>query len=133
MLAELDADGFKAAQVHVLDVGRRRLENHLILKMFVQAIGVFAVTAIRRAARGLHIRDAIRCWAENAQERFRVHGARANFGVVGLLEDATLVSPEVHEFENETLKGKAGDFLLKFYFSFQEASKSWRIASLRSA
>src|SRR5215471_3694570 len=101
--------------------------------MFVQAVGVLAVASIGRPARWLDISDAIGSGTEDTKERFRVHGAGANFGVVGLLENAPLVSPEVHEFENEILKGKAGDLFLKFYFSFQETSKSSRIPSLRSA
>src|SRR4029077_1471434 len=98
VLAEADADGFQATQVQFLDVAGSRLKDGLILKMFVESVWVLAIASIGGSTRWLDVSDAIGSGTEDAKERFRVHGAGANFGVVGLLEDAPLVPPEVHEF-----------------------------------
>jgi hypothetical protein len=105
VLAEIDADGFEAAEIDGLNVGRRRLEDDLILKVLVEAVGIFTVAAVSGAARWLDVGDAIGRGAEDTEEGFRVHGAGTDFGVVGLLEDAGLASPELHELEDEILKG----------------------------
>ena len=51
----VDADGFQRAKVEVLQIGRRGFDDHLILIIMLQAVGVFAIAAIGWAARGLHI------------------------------------------------------------------------------
>ena len=94
----------------------------MILEVFVEAIGIFAVAAIGRAARRLHVGHAIRRGTEDAKESFGMHCAGANFGVVRLLEHAAFFSPELHELEDQVLEGKprfglASSFTLAFKLS----------------
>src|SRR5229473_2910682 len=81
MLLEVDADGSETFQVDVLDVDRRRLQDHLKLGMLVEAIRIFSVTTVGGPTTGLNISDAISMRAEHAQKSLRVHGARADFHV----------------------------------------------------
>jgi len=115
--AEINANGAEAAQVEVLDVRGRGLEDHLILKVFVEAIGIFAVAAVGRAAGRLYEGNSIGILAENTEESFGVHGAGADFGVVGLLENAALGVPEVHEFKDQLLKVRPFGFALPSSFT----------------
>ena len=93
VLCEIDADGFEAAQILIDHVVGRRLQDHLQLLVLVQAIGIFAVTAVGGTAAGLHVRDAIWLGPEHAQKRFGAHGARADFHVVRLLNDGSRGRP----------------------------------------
>jgi hypothetical protein len=88
--------------------------------MLVQAVGILAVPPVGGPTRRLDIGHAIGSGAEDAEEGFRMHGARAYFGVVGLLENAALAIPEVHQLEDQVLEGGAQGPLpgLKFYFRF---------------
>lgn len=61
-----------------------------------------------------------------------MHGARANFHVIGLLKNTTLINPEVRELQNQILKIEAFGFLFKFYFNFQVVSNSSRVIKRRS-
>ena len=122
--AQVDADGSEAAEVQILNIGRRGLQDHLILKMLVEPIGVFAVATVGGPTGWLHVADAIGCGTEDAEKSFRVHGAGADLGVVGLLEDAALLVPVMHELEDKFLKSESVKLGLgfKFYFSCHEDS-----------
>ena len=47
---EVDADRGEAAEVQLLQVGRARLQDHLILVIMLQPVGVLAIAAVGRAA-----------------------------------------------------------------------------------
>src|SRR5579864_3007176 len=61
--------------------------------MFIEAIGIVAVAAIGGTAAGLHVGNVVRLGAEDTEERFRSHSARADLDVVGFLDDAAAVGP----------------------------------------
>ena len=65
----------------------RGLQDHLELRVLVEAVGIVAIAAVGGTAAGLHIRDAVRLGAEHAEERLRSHGAGADLDVVRLLDD----------------------------------------------
>ena len=90
-------------EVKVLNVGRRRLEDDLILHVLEEAIGILAVAAVGRTTRGLNITDAVRFGAEHPEKRFRRHGSGANFHIVRLLQHATVAGPEILQTEYEFL------------------------------
>ena len=46
VIGEIDAERFERPQVDVLDVGRRRLDDHLVLVVVAQAVGVLAVAPV---------------------------------------------------------------------------------------
>src|SRR6266852_4046108 len=127
-----DAPGAQAPQVNVLNIDRRGLEDYLKLGMLIQPVGVLAVAAVGGPTTGLNISDAISVRAEHAQESFRVHCACAYFDVVRLLQDATLLHPELRELQYQILEIEALRSFLKFYFNFQVVSKSSRVIRCRS-
>src|SRR6267378_5506713 len=100
--------------------------------MLVQAIGILSIATVGGPTTRLHVRDPIVAGAEDAKKSFRMHGARADFHVVRLLEDATLLHPELGELQEQVLEGEPFRPLLKFYFNFQVCSKSSRVISRRS-
>ena len=83
----------KRAQVEVLDVVGRRLQDHLVLVVLLEPEGVLAVAAVVGPDRRLDVAGAPRLRAEHAQERGRVRGARADLGVVRLHDRAALLLP----------------------------------------
>ena len=89
----VDAERRQALQVQVLHVGRRRLQDHLVLLVLVEAVRVLAVAAVGRPARRLHVGDLPRLRPQHAQERLRVHGARADLGVPRLVDEAAALRP----------------------------------------
>ncbi len=106
VLAQVDADGGQRRKIEVLHVGGRRLEDDLKLHVLEEAIGIFSVAAVSRTPRGLHVADAIGLGAKHAEKRFGRHGAGADFDVVGLLQHATVVCPEILQAKDEFLKGQ---------------------------
>src|SRR5947207_1917639 len=74
--------------------------------MLEQAIRIFAVAPVFRAARWLHVRGAPRFRTERAQKRRGVRCTGADFHVVGLQERAALAAPVVLQRQNELLKGR---------------------------
>jgi len=104
VLAQVDANGAQRCEVEVLHIGRRRLEDDLILHVLEEAIGILTVAAIGGAARGLNVSDAIGLGAEHAKECLGSHGASADFNIVGLLQNATVIGPKTLQTKNEFLK-----------------------------
>jgi hypothetical protein len=129
---EMDADGPKALQINILDVDGRRFEDDLKLRVLVEAVGILAIAAVGGPTAGLHIANAVSVRPEDAEKRFRMHSARANFHIVRLLQDATLLHPKMGELEYQILKRQTLFALFKFYFNFQAVSKSSRVTSRRS-
>src|SRR4029077_15112262 len=127
MRAQVDADGGETPQVDVLDVGWRRFKNYLKLRVLVKAIGIFAVATVGGPTAGLHIRNAVGRGSEDAEKRFRVHGASTDFDIVRLLQDATLLHPEMRERQNQILEVQPTGLMFKFYFNFQVVSKNSRV------
>src|SRR4051794_7008657 len=95
MLLGFGAEGAQRFNVEVLNLERRRLEDHLELMKLLRAVGVLAVTPVGRAARRLDEGDVPRLGAEGAEERGWVVGAGADLGVVRLHEQATTLRPEL--------------------------------------
>ena len=131
-LQVLRAERKQRLEVLILDVQRRRLENHLKLRMFIKAIGILSVASVGGPTARLHKSRAIRIWSEHAQKGFRVHGASAYFYIVRLLKNTTVLDPEMRERQNQILKIQTLGPIFKFYFSFQVVSKNSRVCRFRS-
>ena len=95
MILQADSDGAKTFQIDILDVHRRRLEDHLKLKVLVETVRVLPVTAVGGPTTGLDISDAVRVRTQDAKEGFWMHRACAYLNVIGLLEYATLFHPKL--------------------------------------
>src|SRR6267143_2967840 len=100
--------------------------------MLVEAIGILAVAAVGGPTARLDVPDAVRIRAEDAEKRLWVHRAGTDLDIVGLLEDAALLHPELRELQDQVLEGKALRPFLKFYFNSQVISKSLRVTKRRS-
>ena len=92
--------------------------------MLVEAVGVLAITAVCGAATGLHVGNAIWRGAEDAKECFGMHGAGADFDIVGLLKYAALIDPEMRKLEDQVLEIEA-TFGSSFALAFK-SSPTWR-------
>ena len=87
-----------------MDVGGRRLEDDLQLVVLFEAVRILAVSAVCRSPGRLDVGDPVGFGSEHPQECFGMHGARADFDVIGLLQNAALPAPEIHHRLNEILK-----------------------------
>jgi hypothetical protein len=56
VVLEVEAQGFERAQVELENIPRRWLEHDLVLVVVLHPVGIVAVAAILRTARGLHVR-----------------------------------------------------------------------------
>ncbi|MNN44140.1 hypothetical protein D3C81_1584180 [compost metagenome] len=101
----VDADGGQRAEIQLLQVVRVRLQDDLILVIVLQPVGVLAIAAVARTARGLNIGGLPRLGTERAQHSRRVQGAGADLDVVGLQNSAALVAPVFVQGQDQVLEG----------------------------
>ena len=92
-VVEVDPERLERAEVEVEHVVGRRLEDHLVLEVVLEAERVLAVAAVGRADHRLDVGRLPRLRAEAAQERRRIQRARAELGVVRLHDHAAVVGP----------------------------------------
>ena len=103
---EVKSEGFERTDVQLQDVGRGRLEHHLVLVIVLQAVRVLAIATVFGAAAGLHVGGLPGLGAERAQEGGGMRGAGAHFHVVGLQQRAALGVPVGLQFQNDLLEGQ---------------------------
>ncbi len=104
MLARVDAQGLQRAQVQLLRVAGVGLEDDLELVVHLHAVGVLAVAPIIRADGGLYVGHVPRLRAQHAQGGGGVERAGAHLLVIGLPDEAALLSPEVLQAEDDGLE-----------------------------
>lgn len=90
MAVRVDPDGAVAVQQQFLAFFRRGLQQHLILVIMLEPVGVFPIAAIRRAAAGLHISGFPGGAAQRPQRGVGGQRARTNFLIIGLKNGAPL-------------------------------------------
>ena len=100
----IDADRFQRIEIQILDVRRRRLQDHLKLVVVLQPVRIFAIAAILGTPRRLHISGIPRLRPERAQRGGRMERARSNLHIVGLQNDAAPVRPVLLQRKNEPLE-----------------------------
>jgi hypothetical protein len=108
VLQRIDADRLEAAEVELLQVRRVGLQDHLVLIIVLQPVGVFAVTAVGRAAAGLDVGGVPRLRPERAQRGRRMECARAHPHVIRLQDQAALRAPVIVEREDHVLEASGG-------------------------
>ncbi len=104
MRERVDADGAEALEIEFLDVTRRRLQDHLILVIMLQTVGVFAVAPVGRTAAGLHECGVPRLRPQRAQRGCSVESTRPHAHIIGLQNHTALRAPEVMEVQDHVLK-----------------------------
>lgn len=71
----------------------------------LHAIRIFAVSSIRGTPAWLGISSPPGLRAQGPEERSGMKGARPHFQIIGLVDNAALLCPEVMQRENEILEG----------------------------
>src|SRR4029079_14053166 len=101
-----DSNRVEALQIKVLNVGRRRLEDHLELIIVLKPVGILAIAAVLGPARGLDIGCTPRLRPERAQGGRGMECRRSHLHVVRLEDDAALVGPKPLKLQDQVLKGQ---------------------------
>ena len=104
MLAQVDTDRLEASHVLLDHVGGGRFQNHLKLHVLIETIRIVAVAAVGGASAGLHIGGAIGLRAKHAEESLRAHGARADFHIERLLDNASALAQVLFEAQDHLLE-----------------------------
>jgi hypothetical protein len=78
-----------------LDVNRSWLKYYLKLRVLIEAVRIFAIPSVGWPAARLNIGYAIGFPPDHPKEGLRVHGARAYFYVVRLLQQASAFNPKI--------------------------------------
>ena len=104
VLLRIDSEGGQRFEIQILDVVRRRLQDHLELIVTVDPERVLAVAAVHRASGGGAVCDAPRLRPEDAEEGVRVHRPRPDLHVVRLLQHGPLRGPELLQRQDQLLK-----------------------------
>src|SRR5690606_23757271 len=94
------------ADIEIDDLGRRRLQHHLILIIVLQPVRVLAIAAILGTTRRLHIGGTPGFRPDGAQKGRRVRCARPHFHVIGLKQRTTLLVPVLLQRKNDLLKSE---------------------------
>ena len=86
--------------------GGRGLQDHLILVIMLEPVGVLAIAPVGRPARGLDIGGLPRLRPERAQRGGGVEGAGAHLHVVGLEDHAALRAPIIVQRQDQLLEAE---------------------------
>ena len=100
----VDADRRQRAEIELLQVRRVRLQDHLVLVVMLQPVGVFAVAAVLRPPRRLHIGGLPALRPERAQRGGRVERAGPDLHVVRLQHQAAIVGPVIVQRQDQPLE-----------------------------
>ena len=101
----VDPHRFQRFQVDLLRVARIWLEDHLVLVVLLQAVGVFAIAGVIRADGWLHVSHDPGFRSEHAQEGGRVVGSRSHLRVIRLPDQAAAARPEILQVDDKILEG----------------------------
>ncbi len=92
------------AQVKLLHILGRRLQDHLVLVIVLQPVGILAIAAIGGPAGGLDIGRVPGPGPQGSQGRGGMESARAHLIVIGLQDQAALPRPIVLQGQNKVLE-----------------------------
>ena len=98
------ADRRQRFEIKLLDIRRRRLQDHLELGVMLQPVGIFTIAAVLWSPRRLHIGGVPGFRTKCAKRRGRVKCARAHFHVVGLQENAAVIGPITLQRQDQSLE-----------------------------
>ena len=104
VIGRLNAKGLQGGEVGLLNAIGRWLDQHLVLEVVLGAVGVIAVAAVGGTSAGLRVGHGPGFRTDGPQHRVRTHGARPLFRVIGLQQQAALVSPEAVEGADDVLE-----------------------------
>ena len=106
MQPHIDADRGEAAEVEVLEVGRARLQDDLILVIMLEPVGILAVAAVGGGGGRAGRKRRFQVSGPSARKRRRgVERARPHLHVVGLEDQAAVAAPVIVERQDHALEG----------------------------
>ncbi len=91
---QIDPDRHQRLEIHLLNIYRWRLQDHLQLRMTKQPIRILPIPPIRRPPRRLRISDPHRFRPQHPQKSIWRHRPRPHLNVIRLLQHAPAVRPE---------------------------------------
>ncbi|GBF30920.1 hypothetical protein MnTg04_00871 [bacterium MnTg04] len=106
MNQRIDTQRKQRPEIQILDIRRRRLDDHLKLVVMLEAKWVVAIASIGRPAGGLYVCRTPRLGSDRAQKSRRMKGSGAHFLVVGLQQHATLRGPVLLQGQDQILKSQ---------------------------
>src|SRR5262249_14915279 len=101
----------EGAEIEILDLEWRRLQQHLELVVMLQAEWILAVPAVGRTAAALDVGGAPRFRTDGAKKRGRMKRTGAHLHVIRLHEHTALTGPVALQGEDQILErgGRPGD------------------------
>src|SRR2546422_9735959 len=105
MFAEPDPHLGETAQIRVLDIVGRRLENNLVLVVLEETVRILSVPAIGRPPGWLHERDPPWLRTQRPQESCGIHPGRHPLSLLRLLADTTPFRPGPFQSRDDLLEG----------------------------
>ena len=94
VFARRDTEVIEALKIERQHVFRCGLQDYLILVIRAEPEGVFGVSAIGWPAHRFYVCDLPRFWPEASQKGCGVKSACADFNVIRLLDDASVIRPK---------------------------------------
>jgi hypothetical protein len=104
MVKGVDPKGLQAIEIDFLDVEGRGFDNHLILIIVLEPVGILSVSAIGRSPRGLNIGHSPRLRTQGPEKGGRMKGPGTYLHVIGLLDNTSLICPESLQGKDQFLK-----------------------------
>ena len=98
-----------------LDVLGRGFQDHLVLVIVLEAVGVLAVAAVGGPPGGLHVGHVPGFRPQDPEEGGGVEGARPHLDIVRLLDDTAPRRPEALQGHQQFLKSHPASPLKKKY------------------
>src|SRR4029079_1923084 len=105
MFFALDTDRLDRVEIEILQIIRRGLEDDLKLVIVLQTVGIFSITSVLGAARGLNESGTPRFRPQRAKRGGGVKRPCPDLHVIGLQDHAALLRPVMLQRENQILKG----------------------------
>ncbi len=121
MIQGIEPQGFQAVEIEFLNILGRGLEDHLVLIVVLQAVGVLAVAPVGGPAAGLHIGHVPGLRPQDPQQGGGVEGAGPHLDIVRLLDDTAPLRPEALQGHQQFLKSHPASPLKKKYLQILTA------------
>jgi len=95
VIPEINSNLLYAVNVAVLDIVWSGFEQNLVLKVTSKTIWIVTISTVRWTATRLHVSNLPWLRTQSTKKRRRMHSSSADFHIVGLLNNATILCPEL--------------------------------------
>ena len=108
MFSGINPQGRETVQVQRLDRVHARLDDHLVLIIVLQPVGIFTVPSIGRTTARLDVCRTPGLRPQGTQKSGRVEGTGALFQIIRLTNDTVVFRPKLMKREDKILNGHEG-------------------------